>query len=83
MTISQGLVKVVFGSKENGQSHFVWWRISLTKWQTVVNRLGSQTNLYYAKIYDYKRLGRKKGNVGKQIGYVYWDKDGILSDKKM
>ncbi|RIV68719.1 hypothetical protein D2U88_16145 [Flagellimonas aequoris] len=79
MTISQGLVKVVFGSKENGATHFVWHRISRRKWSSLERYYGSLSNFYYAKVYSYKRLGKRKGYPIEQIGYIHWDKDGILT----
>ena len=81
MRISQGLVKVVFGTKENGQSHFKWYRISRTNLLTIANRYSSLPNFYYAKVYEYERLGKRKGNVKHQIAYINWDKYGTLQAK--
>ncbi len=75
-TISQGLVKVVLGEK--GRTSYKWWRISRTKLATLANRVSSENNFYYAKVYEYKRLGHKKGIVGNQIAYIYW-KEGVLT----
>lgn len=80
MTISQGLVRVYFGNKETGVSHKVWHRISRRKWRSLENYYGKQPNFYYAKVYQYTRLGKRKGTVGSQIGYIYW-KNGVLTTK--
>ncbi|MGX1930211.1 hypothetical protein [Flagellimonas sp. 2504JD4-2] len=80
-TISQGLVKVVYGNKIDGVSHFVWHRISRRKWHSLESYYGNQPNFYYAKVYEYKRLGKKKGHPVNQIGFIHWDKDGILTTK--
>lgn len=79
MTVSQGLVKVVFGNKIDGASHFVWHRISRRKISSLERYYGRQNNFYYAKIYEYKRLGKRKGYVTKQLGYIHWSNDGILT----
>lgn len=81
MTISQGLVKVVYGNRVDGTSHFVWHRISRRKWYSLERYYGSLPNFYYAKVYEYKRLGKRRGYVKKQLGYIHWDKDGILTSK--
>lgn len=76
MEIKQGLIKVVFGDK--GNTTFNWWRVSRTNVDKLAIRVSSQPNFYYAKLYEYKRLGTKKGIVGKQIAYIYW-KEGVLT----
>lgn len=81
MTISQGLVKVVYGNKIDGASHFAWHRISRRKWSSLERYYGSLPNFYYAKVYEYNRLGKRRGHVTKQLGYIHWDKDGILTTK--
>ena len=81
MTISQGLVKVVFGNKIDGVSHFVWHRISRRKWSSLERYYGSLPNFYYAKVYEYNRLGKRRGHITKQLGYIHWSKDGILTTK--
>lgn len=78
MKFNNALVKVVFGDKQSGQTSFTWWRISRTTLEKLAFRLSSQPYFYYAKIYDYNRKGHKKGDVGRQVAYVYW-KDGMLT----
>lgn len=77
-TISEAVVKVVTGNKEN--SSHVWWRKSRTKWNTLENQLFKVPNFYYAKVYRYKRIKgmKRNGEVGEQLGYIYW-KEGILT----
>ena len=61
-TISQGLVKVVYGNRVDGVSHFVWHRISRRTWRSLESYYGKQPNFYYAKVYEYKRLGKRRGH---------------------
>jgi hypothetical protein len=81
-TINEAIVKVVIGKKGNTQHK--WWRKSRTKWRALENQLFKVPNFYYAKVYRYEPIGRKKkgkrrdGVVHEQIGYIYW-KDGILT----
>lgn len=83
MRIKQGLVKVVFGNKIDGVSHFVWYRISRRRLEQLADYLSKQNGFYYAKVYEYQRLGKRKGNVQNQIAYIYWDKHGFLNYKTL
>ena len=76
MRIKQGLIKVVIGDKK--QSTFKWWRISRAQLDKVALRVSSEPNFYYAKVYEYVRLGKRKGYVKQQIAYIYW-KNGVLT----
>lgn len=76
MTVSQGLVKIVQGTKGNN-SH-KWWRVSRNKLTNIEKRVSSEPNFYYAKVYEFNRKTRIVGN---QLAYIYWDKDGILTTK--
>lgn len=81
MTISQGLVKVVFGSKEMGANGYKWYRITRRDLDSLASSLSRLPNFYYAKVYRYERHRRNQGQAKEQLAYIYWDKDGFLTTK--
>ncbi|OQD41496.1 hypothetical protein BUL40_15575 [Croceivirga radicis] len=78
MRIKQGLMLVVYGNKETGKTGHTWFRISRRKVEDLPKVVSRLNNFYYAKIYNYKRLGKKKGYpIKPHIAYIYWDGDAL------
>ena len=78
MTVSQGLVLVVYGNRVDGRNGHQWFRITRRNVFDLARNLSSLPNFYYAKIYKYHRIKKGVGNPEYQIGYIHWDKWGIL-----
>lgn len=78
-TISQGLILVVFGDKTKGKTHHKWYRVTRRKFTSVESYFTKLPNFYYAKLYVYHRLGKKKGHIGDQIAYIYLKNNIVTS----
>lgn len=81
MRVKQGLVKVVIGEK--GNNYHKWHRISRNDLNRYASYLETIPSFYYAKVYEYVRLGKRKGYVTKQIAFINWDKNNNIQVKEV